>query len=256
MLDLRDIQHGYLLPDGRRREVLQNLNLTLEAGEFHVVLGRSGCGKSTLLRLLAGLETPESGILAGDRSAVSVVFQEPRLMPWLTVAQNTGFLLKHRVAKTEIHKRVQTALDMVGLTDAASVRPDKLSGGMAQRVAIARALVSQPHLLLMDEPFSALDAFTRKQMQDELIHIWQTTGTTIVFVTHDIEEALRLGRRIVVLEAGQVALDLTLTTSHPRTVSAPEINQARQQLFSQFFPATGTPAHADFVDGCNHEKID
>lgn len=256
MLNLRNIQHGYLLPDGSRREVLQNLDLKLEAGEFHVVLGRSGCGKSTLLRLLAGLETPENGTLEGDRSAISVVFQEPRLMPWLTVAQNTGFLLKHRITKAQIQERVQAALKMVGLSDAANVRPDKLSGGMAQRVAIARALVSQPQLLLMDEPFGALDAFTRKQMQDELINIWQTTGTTIVFVTHDIEEALRLGRKILVLEAGQVALDLNLSMPHPRPVSQPDINQARQQLFSQFFPATGTPAQADYASGPNHEEID
>ncbi|MDF2797478.1 MAG: putative aliphatic sulfonates import ATP-binding protein SsuB [Devosia sp.] len=256
MLSFHQVRHGYDLPAGGRREVLRKLDLKLASGEFHVILGRSGCGKSTLLRLLAGLETPEHGALEGDRSAIGVVFQEPRLMPWLTVAQNAGFLLAHRLDRSETRRRVASALAMVGLADAADLRPDKLSGGMAQRVAIARALVSRPKLLLMDEPFGALDAFTRKQMQDELIRIWQTTGTTIVFVTHDIEEAIRLGRTILVLEEGQVALDLKLAAAYPRPVSGAEIESARQQLFSRFFPAPRIPAPAGPRSGELHDPTD
>jgi sulfonate transport system ATP-binding protein len=256
MLDVQAVSHGYALPNGKRREVLCNINLPLEKGEFYVILGRSGCGKSTLLRLLAGLETPERGTVGGDASAVGVVFQEPRLMNWLTVEQNAGFLLKHRLPKSEIARRVEDALNLVDLSDAANLRPDKLSGGMAQRVAIARALVSQPQLLLMDEPFGALDAFTRKQMQDELIKIWKATGATIVFVTHDIEEAVRLGRKILVLEDGQLALDLTLPLAHPRPIGGTEIDAVRQKLFTQFFPADPSLPSADLQTGKADEKTD
>lgn len=244
MLELQNISHGYDLPSGQRREVLRGLDLKLAPGEFHVVLGRSGCGKSTLLRLLAGLEWPTSGVFLGDKPAAGVVFQEPRLMPWLSVANNVGFLINRRLPKKDVAARVNDALAIVGLTDVADVWPNQLSGGMAQRVAIARALISKPQLLLMDEPFGALDAFTRKQMQDELVQIWQATGTTIVFVTHDIEEAVRLGRKISVIDEGRFSLQLELDATYPRDVAALAVNDARQRLFAEFFSRPGTPAPA------------
>lgn len=244
MAELKQINHGYPLPEGGRKMVLQNVDLSLAKGGFHVILGRSGCGKSTLLRLLAGIEAPESGKidLSGDK--VGVVFQEARLMPWLRVEENVGFLVKRRVAPDELASRVAGMLETVGMARVARAWPDQLSGGMAQRVAIARALVSRPGLLLMDEPFGALDAFTRKQMQDELVQIWRDTGTTIVFVTHDIEEALRLGQTILVLEEGQFALKFSLNASYPRDGAEPAVNAARQRLLNQLFARTDPTGQA------------
>lgn len=235
MAELAAISHGYTLADGTRREVLHSLDLKLNPGGFHTILGRSGCGKSTLLRLMAGLEAPETGRIDLSEGAVGVVFQEARLMPWLTVEENVGFLLKGRLPEPQIAARTERLLKTVGLWDVRGSWPSQLSGGMAQRVAIARALAQEPALLLMDEPFGALDAFTRKQMQDELVHIWRATGTTIVFVTHDIEEAVRLGERILVIEAGRFALTLDLDASYPRDGTEPAVNAARQRLLDQLF---------------------
>ncbi|AHG65624.1 ABC transporter ATP-binding protein [Advenella mimigardefordensis] len=235
MPELRDIRHGYVLPNGTRREVLQGIDLKLDKGGFYVLLGRSGCGKSTLLRLMAGLEIPDAGQFEHAGESVGVVFQEPRLMPWLTVAQNAGFLLGSKLAGHEIDLRVSRALKMVGLHDVRDAWPNQLSGGMAQRVAIARALVVQPALLLMDEPFGALDAFTRKQMQDDLVRIWRELGHTIVFVTHDLEEAVRLGQTILVIDQGCFTLRLDLDAAYPRTGAEPAINSARQRLLDRLF---------------------
>ncbi|PZQ48119.1 MAG: hypothetical protein DI556_14945 [Rhodovulum sulfidophilum] len=244
-VDLVGIRHGYDLPGGGRREVLRDLGLSFRPGGFHVILGRSGCGKSTLLRLIAGLERPDAGEITTGGARIGIVFQEPRLMPWLTVAGNAGFLVKGRGDAGETADRVARALATVGLTEAARQWPGQLSGGMAQRVAIARALVTEPEVLLMDEPFGALDAFTRKQMQDELVEIWARLGQTVVFITHDIDEALRLGQFIFVIEAGRVALDLALDASLPRGGAEPAVNAARQRLLDQLFARAAPPGWAD-----------
>ena len=235
MADLRGISHGYTLPDGSQKAVLNDIHLTLNRGGFHVILGRSGCGKSTLLRLLAGLALPQQGQINLADDTVGVVFQEPRLMPWLSVEDNVGFLIRGRLPQHQRRALVSSMLDTVGLSTLGAAWPSQLSGGMAQRVAIARALVSKPSLLLMDEPFGALDAFTRKQMQDELVQLWQRTGTTIVFVTHDIEEAVRLGQTILVLEEGRFALQFELDARYPRDGAEPAVNAARQKLLDQLF---------------------
>lgn len=235
MAELVSVSHGYDLAGGARCEVLHDLSLSLTSGGFHVVLGRSGSGKSTLLRLMAGLERPENGVINLSEDVVGVVFQEPRLMPWLSVEQNVGFLLKDRLDELEIKERTERLLKTVGLFNVRANWPSQLSGGMAQRVAIARALAQQPSLLLMDEPFGALDAFTRKQMQDELVQIWKATGTTIVFVTHDIEEAVRLGERILVIEGGRFGLQFELSANYPRDGAELAVNAARQRLLDQLF---------------------
>src|ERR1043166_2834396 len=175
---------------------LDGISLDVAPGEIVAVVGGSGCGKSTLLRLVSGLDNPTQGDVALDGDAIvsphekiGIVFQEPRLLPWLTVAGNVGFGLADR-PRAERAERVARQLDRVGLTDKANVWPRELSGGQAQRVALARALIMRPEVLLLDEPFSALDAFTRVDLQDHLLDLWADTRPTLVIVTHDVEEAM------------------------------------------------------------------
>jgi taurine transport system ATP-binding protein len=190
-------------------EVLREINLELESGDFVCALGSSGCGKTTLLRVLAGYQRPSKGsvVVSGKPHTkpdadVGVVFQRPNLFPWLTIARNVEFGPKMRgITKLERKQRVSRYLDMVGLDHAAQLLPYQLSGGMQQRAAIARTLAADPKLILMDEPFGALDALTRESMQIHLKDIWEKTRKTIFFITHDVEEALLLATRIVVMHA-------------------------------------------------------
>lgn len=203
---------------------VRDVTLTIGAGEILSIVGGSGCGKSTLLRLLSGLDHPTVGTvevdgaqIVGPHPAVGIVFQEPRLLPWLTVENNIGFGLAH-LSRAERRDRVHTVLKRVGLSDYGSRWPRELSGGQSQRVAIARALVTRPSVLLLDEPFSALDAFTRVELQDHLLEIWEDTRPTLVLVTHDIEEAVALASRVVVMRPfpGRVAQISDVTLARPR----------------------------------------
>lgn len=199
-------------------EILKEINLELQPGDFVCVLGSSGCGKTTLLRILAGYQRPTSGKIVVDgkvhtqpNAEVGVVFQRPNLFPWLTIAHNIEFGLKMRnVAKLERRQRASHFLDMVGLSHAANLLPHQLSGGMLQRAAIARTLTADPAVVLMDEPFGALDALTRELMQIQLKDIWERTHKTIFFITHDVEEAMLLATRIVVMHArpGRIVKDV------------------------------------------------
>lgn len=209
-IELRDVSHSY-----RGRPALGPLDLTVAAGEFVTVVGPSGCGKSTLLRLVAGFAPPSAGEVVASGLPVTgpdpsrgVVFQQSRLFPWLSVAANVGFGLRGR-PREERRARVAELLETTGLADAARLRPYELSGGMRQRAAIARALAPRPRVLLMDEPFAALDAFTRERMQEELRDLWRRTATTVLFITHSVDEAVYLGTRIVALSGapGRIVLD-------------------------------------------------
>ncbi|MBY0430144.1 MAG: ABC transporter ATP-binding protein [Rhodospirillales bacterium] len=220
MLEFRDLKkvyaNGYL--------ALSGFDLTVRPGEILGIVGGSGCGKSTLLRMVAGLDKPSSGgvwldgaRIGGPRPEVGVVFQEPRLMPWLTIEQNVAFGIGH-LPEAERKTRIGETLSRVGLADFAGHWPRELSGGMAQRVALARALVGRPQVLLLDEPFSALDALTRYDLQEHLLDLWSYDRPTMVLVTHDIEEALLLSDRIVVMRGrpGRVLTTVAPPLSRPR----------------------------------------
>jgi sulfonate transport system ATP-binding protein len=218
--------------------VLGGIDLAVRRGEILAIVGGSGCGKSTLLRLIAGLDTPTQGevlvegeSVRGPHPAIGLVFQEPRLLPWLSVAQNVEFGLQD-LARDERERRVADALERVGLSAQAAAWPHQLSGGQAQRAALARALVTRPKVLLLDEPFSALDALTRADLQDHLLDLWGFDRPTLVLVTHDIEEALVLADRVVTLRAhpGRIEDEQEVTLPRPRDRDHPAFEAAKRRL--------------------------
>jgi sulfonate transport system ATP-binding protein len=220
MLDITDIGKTY--PNGTR--ALHGISLRIAEGEIVAIIGGSGCGKSTLLRLVSGLDQPTEGRVDVDGTrivtphpAVGMIFQEPRLLPWLSVADNIGFGIDH-LPHADRQARITALLAKVGLTDLGQRWPRELSGGQGQRVAIARALAADPRVLLLDEPFSALDAFTRLDLQEHLLALWAETRPTLVLVTHDIDEAVLLADRIVVMrpDPGRIAATLALDLPRPR----------------------------------------
>jgi sulfonate transport system ATP-binding protein len=219
---------------------LDGISLNVAPGEVVAVVGGSGCGKSTLLRLVSGLDLPTQGKVALDgdtivspHEKIGIVFQEPRLLPWLTVAGNVGFGLADR-PKAERAERVARQLDRVGLTDKANVWPRELSGGQAQRVALARALVMRPEVLLLDEPFSALDAFTRLDLQDHLLDLWADGKPTLVVVTHDVDEAIVLADRVVVMrpQPGRVFAEIEIDLPRPRDRQSAAYDFAKRRVLA------------------------
>lgn len=212
-----------------RTSALEDVNLRVEHGEFVTIVGASGCGKSSFLNLVAGFLQPSRGRLLLDDRPIHgpgadrcVVFQEHALFPWMTVRQNIGYGLRvNGASRAAERKRVDELLSLIGLARFAETWPKALSGGMKQRVAIARALANRPKMLLMDEPFASLDAQTRRFLQEELLNIWQQTGTTILFVTHSIEEAVLLSQRVVVLRSrpGRVKEIVNIDLPRPRDES-------------------------------------
>ncbi|MFC1733379.1 ATP-binding cassette domain-containing protein, partial [candidate division KSB1 bacterium] len=237
LIEIKNLGKEFNEKRGRQSVVaLDGINLSIEDGEFVVILGPSGCGKSTLLRIVAGLEEPSSGKVIFDGEEVKgtskkrgMVFQAYTSFPWLTVSKNVEFGLKHqKVPKPEIKHNVRRFIDMVGLTGFENTYPHQLSGGMKQRLALARTLAMDPKVLLLDEPFGALDAQIRRNLQEELLSIQKETGKTILFVTHDIEESIILGSRIVVLSnlPGKIIFNEHRTN---------EQSQSRDYLFSENF---------------------
>jgi sulfonate transport system ATP-binding protein len=219
---------------------LEGVTLTVGLGEIVAIVGGSGCGKSTLLRVISGLDHPTQGRITFDgeqiaqpHEKIGIIFQEPRLLPWLTVADNVGFGLAH-LPKSDRERRVAVALSKVGLTDKAHVWPRELSGGQAQRVAIARALVPQPEVLLLDEPFSALDAFTRTDLQDHVLALWAEHKPTLVIVTHDVEEAIVMADRIIVMRPhpGRLYEEIAADLPRPRDRQSAAFDFAKRRVLA------------------------
>lgn len=217
---------------------LQDFHLEVHPGEIVAVIGGSGCGKSTLLRLISGLDQPTAGNIAINGEAVraphqliNLIFQEPRLLPWLTVGENIRFGLRH-LERRERDERATAALDQVHLAGYENSLPKELSGGQAQRAAIARALVTKPEVLLLDEPFSALDALTRSALQNHLVGIWRQTHSTMIIVTHDIEEAVALAHRVIVMQPspGRIMEEIAINLPMPREVSGQAVDRYKKKV--------------------------
>jgi ABC-type nitrate/sulfonate/bicarbonate transport system ATPase subunit len=218
---------------------LDDVCLTIRAGELVCIVGPSGCGKSTLLRMIAGLTAPTSGELSVGAEEISgpsaergLVFQDPSLFPWLTVRQNIESGLAARGVLGKMRAEVDDFMRLVGLETFASSFPHHLSGGMAQRVSLARALINHPRVLLLDEPLGALDAFTRMRMQDEVLRLWRARGTTMLFVTHDIDEAIYMSDRIVIMtqRPGRIEQVIPVDLDRPRDRSSPEFLGLRGRI--------------------------
>ncbi len=246
-VEIRSIDKEFVAPDGGRNIVLKDINLEIQQGEFVSLIGHSGCGKSTLLNIVAGLETSTRGSVEVDGQLVRrpgldrmVVFQNYSLLPWLTTWENIALAVNKampRKSRAERHHIIDTHLEMVGLKDAAAKKPGQLSGGMKQRVALARALAIKPKLLLLDEPFGALDALTRSSLQAELMRICDMSHITTIMVTHDVDEALLLSDRVVMMNNGPSATIgqiLEIAFEHPRSltdmVDYPEYQILRHQM--------------------------
>ncbi|WP_234340221.1 ABC transporter ATP-binding protein [Gorillibacterium timonense] len=236
---IRDVKKTFVQPSGETITALSRVNTTIRPGEFVTLIGPSGCGKSTLLRLIAGLLQPDEGTLTLDESPIQaphfergLVFQDPTLFPWLTVEDNVAFGLKARGIYKKKKGEVQTFLGLVGLGGFGKSYPHQLSGGMAQRASLARALINHPKVLLLDEPFGALDAFTRMNMQEELLRIWKERGTTMVMVTHDVDEAIYLSDRILVMTTrpAKIETSITVELARPRARGNPEFLQLRSRI--------------------------
>jgi ABC-type nitrate/sulfonate/bicarbonate transport system ATPase subunit len=234
-----NLQKTFIKPDGSPINVLNNVNAEIKAGEFVTLIGPSGCGKSTFLRAVAGLAPVDNGRITLDGSEIvrpgydrGLVFQDPTLFPWLTVYENVAFGLRTRKIFKEKKNEITHFIKLVGLEGFEKSYPHQLSGGMAQRASLARALVNDPKVLLLDEPFGALDAFTRMNMQDELLNIWKERGTTMIMVTHDVDEAVYLSDRIFVMTSRPAKIEqvIEVEMGRPRARDLPDFLSLRAKI--------------------------
>ncbi|NHC61540.1 ABC transporter ATP-binding protein [Paenalcaligenes suwonensis] len=251
-LTLQHINKYFHQPDSHNTlQVLDDINLDIRPGEFISIVGSSGCGKSTLLRLILGLDTDFDGSITLDDAPIrgpgldrGIVFQDHRLLPWLSVSKNIQFALRNsKLSAQEQQERVQQHIDLVGLQGFEHHLPSAISGGMAQRVAIARGLVNRPAILLLDEPLGALDALTRTRLQNEIQNIWQKEQITMILVTHDVDEAVFLGDRVVIMQPnpGQIQRIVDIDLERPRNRSDPRFIAYRDNILSSFLNTSSTP---------------
>ncbi len=250
LLEIVSVDRTYVDTDDNTVEALRDINLTVRKGEFLTIIGPSGCGKTTLLRLIAGLDRPEAGeiLLAGEKITApdpqrGYVFQQGSLFPWLTVEKNIAAGLKARGVYQENKADVAQFIELIGLHGFAKSYPHQISGGMAQRVAIARTLINRPVALLLDEPMGALDTFSRADLQDKLLELWENDGTTMVLVTHDVDEAIYLSDRIVIMtpRPGKISEILDVHLPRPRQRGDAEFMALRKNLLEKFHLASSMP---------------
>jgi sulfonate transport system ATP-binding protein len=251
-LRVRDVSKSFPAADDpmAQRQALKNISLAIAAGELVSLVGPSGCGKSTLLRLIAGLDTPDLGELLVGAEPIykpsaerGLVFQDPNLFPWLTVRRNIEAGLVARGVLHEKRSEVGEFMQLVGLEAFADAYPHHLSGGMAQRAALARALINHPKVLLLDEPLGALDAFTRMRMQDEVLRLWENRRTTILLVTHDIDEAIYMSDRILIMtqRPGRIDREIDITLERPRDRTSESFLRLRSEILGHLHLAGKTP---------------
>lgn len=242
-IDIEKISKAYESPGQQKRQILKDISFSIDSGDFVIILGESGCGKTTLLNLLAGLEPPTSGQIrvdgtpiAGIHPSRSMLFQQPALIPWLNVRDNVAYGCRIRNDVKDLDYRVNQFLEIMGLTGASDANPGQLSLGMAQRVCLARALVGHPKALLLDEPFASLDTFTQAHIQEELVNLWMSESFTAVFVTHDIDEAIRLGNKIVLLAGDPAGVTQIFDNNepYPRQQNNPAIKALRTTILERF----------------------
>jgi NitT/TauT family transport system ATP-binding protein len=259
-IQLQEVSLSYQANTGSELLALDRIDLDVHPGEFLCIVGPSGCGKSTLLHLIAGLQKPTSGRIAMDGDSVTapgtdriLIFQEHGLFPWLTVGQNVEFGMKMKgLSKAERQDRTRYYLRLVHLSQFKDSRPHQLSGGMRQRVALARALATEPDVLLMDEPFAALDAQTRDMLHDELEKIWAETGRTIIFVTHNVREAVRLGDRVALMSfrPGRVKKEFLVDLPRPRHLEEVEVARTAREILDHLRDEINKSLEAEYA----HER--
>jgi NitT/TauT family transport system ATP-binding protein len=259
-IQLQEVSLSYQADTGSELLALDRIDLDVHPGEFLCIVGPSGCGKSTLLHLIAGLQKPTSGRIAMDGESITapgtdriLIFQEHGLFPWLTVAQNVEFGMKMKgLSKAEREDRTRHYLRLVHLSQFKDSRPHQLSGGMRQRVALARALATEPDVLLMDEPFAALDAQTRDMLHDELEKIWAETGRTIIFVTHNVREAVRLGDRVALMSfrPGRVKKEFLVDLPRPRHLEEVEVARTAREILDHLRDEINKSLEAEYA----HER--
>lgn len=250
ILQIKNLKKKFII-DGSDVPVLENINLDIRRGEFVALVGFSGCGKSTLLRILSGLETKDEGEILLDGRPIAgpglergMIFQESRLFPWMKVEDNIKYGLSNeertKLGKSVVEEKVHEFIRLVQLEGFEKAYPSQLSGGMQQRVSIARSLIANPEILFLDEPFGALDAITRIGMQDETLRIWKENKTTMLLVTHDIDEAVYLSDRVVVLsqKPGQVKEIVEVDLPRPRKRTSVDFSEVRRKIYKQFFDET------------------
>jgi len=242
-IEIQKITKSYNKASGADHIVLKDISFSIDKGDFVIILGESGCGKSTLLNMLAGLDTPTSGCIYVDGQEIngihpsrSMLFQQPTLIPWLNVKENVAYGCKLRGDTKKLDYRIQQFLEIMGIEEFSDAKPDHLSLGMAQRACLARALVGLPDILLLDEPFASLDTFTQAHIQEEMVNLWLSEQFTTVFVTHDIDEAIRMGNKIILLagEPATIKDIFYIDQEYPRDKHSPEFKEIQKKIIKTF----------------------
>ena len=250
IIEIKNVNRTYIDDKDNTVEALRDINLAVKRGEFVSIIGSSGCGKTTLLRLIAGLDLPETGVLTLDGQEITdpdpqrgYVFQQGGLFPWLTVEQNIATGLKARHVYRQNKSQIAHYIDLIGLNGFEKAFPHQISGGMAQRVAIARALINKPKALLLDEPMGALDSFTRADIQDKLLELRKENDATMILVTHDVDEAIYLSDRIVIMtpRPGKISEIMSIKLSHPRDRGGAEFLSIRGAILEKLHLASSQP---------------